>query len=177
MAAGLAVRETATTDCRVRQHIRPMYHWRSAPQRRPSADSAGLTRRLYQVQASLLPGALISLLSEDEIGRTGGLFRRSRIYLRSPVGMKKWGLEGTDLAVRPRDNRQRGRLVPADRPNYFGNCCLASKNEIGSLFARRAIYLRKLALVSQIPFASVVWQITRIAAQRASFFSFEHCIR
>jgi hypothetical protein len=60
-----------------------MYYWRSPPQRQPSAGSAGLTHRLYQVQASLPPGALTSLVSEDEIGRTGKLFPRSIIYLRN----------------------------------------------------------------------------------------------
>ena len=117
-----------------------MHHWRSLPQRRPSADSAGLTHRLYQVQASLLPGTLTGLVSEDEIGRTGNLFPRPTIYLRNAGGMERhWRrgssakpspycapktsraskrcLEGTDLAVCPRDNRQRGRLLPADRPN------------------------------------------------------------
>jgi hypothetical protein len=46
----------------------------------------------------------------------------------------------------PGDNRQRGRLLPADRPNYSGKYRLASENEIGPSFARRTIYLQKHAL-------------------------------
>ena len=73
-----------------------MYYWRSPPQRQPSAGSAGLTDRLYQVQASLPPGALTSLvsedeigLSEDEIGRTGKLFPPPTIFLRNASGMER----------------------------------------------------------------------------------------
>jgi hypothetical protein len=66
-----------------------MYYWRSPPQRQPSAGSAGLTDRLYQVQASLPPGALTSLVSEDEIGRTGKLFPPPTIFLRNASGMER----------------------------------------------------------------------------------------
>lgn len=66
-----------------------MYYWRSPPRRQPSAGSAGLTDRLYQVQASLPPGALTSLVSEDEIGRTGKLFPPPTIFLRNASGMER----------------------------------------------------------------------------------------
>ena len=66
-----------------------MYYWRSPPQRQRSAGSAGLTDRLYQVQASLPPGALTSLVSEDEIGRTGKLFPPPTIFLRNASGMER----------------------------------------------------------------------------------------
>ena len=136
----------------------------------------------------MLPDALIGLVSGDETRRTGKLFPRPPIYLQNAGGMENCCLEGTDLSVRPRDNRQRGRLLPADRPNYLRKCRLASKNEIGPLFARRTIYLRKLALVSQIigypvddplkddrmdarlasAFAPAARQITRIVGRPAS---------
>lgn len=66
-----------------------MYYWRSPPQRQPSAGSAGLTHRLYQVQSSLPLGALTSLFSEDEIGRTGKLFPPPTIFLRNASGMER----------------------------------------------------------------------------------------
>ena len=80
-----------------------MYYWRSPPQRQPSAGSAGLTDRLYQVQASLPPGALTNLvsedeigLSEDEIGRTGKLFPPPTIFLRNASGMREVSAEGVE---------------------------------------------------------------------------------
>ena len=73
-----------------------MYYWRSPPQRQPSAGSAGLTDRLYQVQASLPPGALTSLVSEDEIGRTGKLFPPPTIFLRNASGMREVSAEGVE---------------------------------------------------------------------------------
>ena len=53
------------------------------------------------------------------------------------AGRRRGVWRGRTLQSVPGDNRQRGRLLPADRPNYSRKYRLASENEIGPLFARR----------------------------------------